>query len=410
MIPKATIEAIAAKQRKMLADIPAGHPREITSSMPYLTDKVLLIGGMRGSGRATLLRRLLRAEYPEAWYTDFDDPRLAGFDEGDFVKLDRLLADSGRGVLVLNAVDNTTGWAEYLKSKTEQGIKAVVSVSLATLTDVEAGDRGAPKEKFPDIFITRRLEPFSYGEFLDFTHRKGGEAAVADYMAQGSLPGALKTGKIRTLQRLYTEIVTRDIIVAGGVRDRQTLQRVVLQLITGSGGPVTANRLRDRLKIKAVSTAAEHMLLAERAGLVSFVPILSDSPARQAVNPRIVYAADTALLSAVSLSGQTDRGQLFATMIFNHLRSRSRSVCYTLERGGCDFVATDADGIVRCVQACYDDDPDLMEAKTEGLWQALRLTGTRQGTIVTPDRSGRLELDGMEIGITDADSFLSGAD
>ena len=93
MLPKASIEHIVAKQRKALYDMPAGHPREISGSLLYLSDRPLLIGGMRGSGRAMLLGRMLKDEYPEAWYTDFDDPRLAGFDESDFAKLDRLIRE-----------------------------------------------------------------------------------------------------------------------------------------------------------------------------------------------------------------------------------------------------------------------------------------------------------------------------
>ena len=114
MLPKASIEHIVAKQRKALYDMPAGHPREISGSLPYLSDRPLLIGGMRGSGRATLLGRMLKDEYPEAWYTDFDDPRLAGFDESDFAKLDRLIRDSGKGILLLNKVDCAAGWLPFL--------------------------------------------------------------------------------------------------------------------------------------------------------------------------------------------------------------------------------------------------------------------------------------------------------
>lgn len=48
MLPKASIEHIVAKQRKALYDMPAGHPREISGSLPYLSDRPLLIGGMPG--------------------------------------------------------------------------------------------------------------------------------------------------------------------------------------------------------------------------------------------------------------------------------------------------------------------------------------------------------------------------
>ena len=137
MLPKASIEHIVAKQRKALYDMPAGHPREISGSLPYLSDRPLLIGGMRGSGRAMLLGRMLKDEYPEAWYTDFDDPRLAGFDESDFAKLDRLIRDSGKGILLLNKVDCAAGWLPFLSEKPAQGIKVIATVSLPSLLGVE---------------------------------------------------------------------------------------------------------------------------------------------------------------------------------------------------------------------------------------------------------------------------------
>lgn len=77
----------------------------------------------------------------------------------------------------------------------------------------------------------------------------------------------------------------------------------------------------------------EHL---ERAGLVSFVPILGTTPGRQAVNPRYVYAVDTALAVALSLE-EISREALFATLIYNHLARKYNSICYTSEQGGCDL-------------------------------------------------------------------------
>ena len=404
MLPKASIEHIVAKQRKALYDMPTGHPREISGSLPYLSDRPLLIGGMRGSGRAMLLGRMLKDEYPEAWYTDFDDPRLAGFDESDFAKLDRLIRDSGKGILLLNKVDCAAGWLPFLSEKPAQGIKVIATVSLPSLLGVEQDMRS---NRISGLFVTRRLEPLSYNEFLGFTHKKGSSQAVADYMARGALPEAVQASRPGTMLRLYDRIVCRDLIVAGGIRDRQTLQRVVLHLIASSGGTVTANNLRETLRIKAVSTAAEHMALAERAGLVAFVPILTDNPARQAINPRKVYAADTAMIAALSPEPQPDRDRLFETMIFNHLRRSCSLIRYTTEQGGCDFVATDSEGAIRCVQACREDDSDRMQDKIDGLLFALRATGLRKGTIVTETGSERILRDGLEIEVTDADAFLS---
>ena len=140
MLPKASIEHIVAKQRKALYDMPAGHPREISGSLPYLSDRPLLIGGMRGSGRAMLLGRMLKDEYPEAWYTDFDDPRLAGFDESDFAKLDRLIRgnvlDCGRVVKMM--LDNNVTLYSI-----EKGAEAAhQAISLANAIEVAYQERG----------------------------------------------------------------------------------------------------------------------------------------------------------------------------------------------------------------------------------------------------------------------------
>ena len=120
-----------------------------------------------------------------------------------------------------------------------------------------------------------------------------------------------------------------------------------------------------------------------------------------------VDCADTAMISALSSEPQPDRDRLFETMIFNHLRRSCSSIRYTTEQGGCDFVATDSDGAIRCVQACREDDSDRMQDKIDGLLYALRATGLRKGTIVTETGSERILRDGLEIEITDADAFLS---
>ena len=101
MIPKSTLAKIVLKQRKGLEDRNSGQLRHMLPTMPYLTDRALLIGGVRGSGRSTLLLQMLENDYPQAWYTDFSDARLAGFDSGDFIKLSALIAESGKGILLL---------------------------------------------------------------------------------------------------------------------------------------------------------------------------------------------------------------------------------------------------------------------------------------------------------------------
>ena len=149
----------------------------------------------------------------------------------------------------------------------------------------------------------------------------------------------------------------------------------------------------------------EHL---ERAGLVSLIPILSDSPARQAVNPRRVYASDTAFISALTLSEQgVSREMLFNTMIYNHLHRSYSDIYYTSEAGGCDFVVYSENRPAACIQTCYEDDYDIMQQKTEGLFAAMEITGLKRGLIVTLNQSDTVISQEREIQIIDADYFLT---
>lgn len=414
MIPKATLAKIVLKQRKSLEERNSGQLRQILSSMPYLTDRALLIGGVRGSGRSTLLLQMLENDYPQAWYTDFSDARLAGFDAGDFVKLSALITESGKGILLFDKLDQAQGWVPFVAEKLAEGIKVVATVSLDTLLAVQRGQQAIVAGEWltddplqVSQYILRRVGLFSYPEFLEATHKRGGEEAVQEYLTRGAFPECCKPGRTASLLSLYDLIVNRDVLIAKGVRDRVTLTRIALYLLTATGTGITANAIRNQLKVKAVSTVTEHMEHLERAGLVSFVPILGTTPGRQAVNPRRVYAVDTAMAAALSLE-ELSREALFATLIYNHLARKYDSICYTSEQGGCDFVATGEGVLPLCVQACWDaEDPDLLQNKIEGLTAAMAQTGIQRGVIVTLGHTEKISLAEGEIEIVEADAFLS---
>lgn len=414
MIPKSTLAKIVLKQRKGLEDRNSGQLRHMLSTMPYLTDRALLIGGVRGSGRSTMLLQMLENDYPQAWYTDFSDARLAGFDSGDFIKLSALIAESGKGILLLDKLDQAQGWVPFVTEKLAEGIKIVATVSLDTMLAVQRGQQAMAAGEWlvedplqVSQYIIRKVGLFSYSEFLEATHKRGGEEAVEEYLLRGAFPECCKPGRTASLLSLYDLIVNRDVLIAKGVRDRVTLARIALYLLTATDTGVTANAIRNQLKVKAVSTVTEHMEHLERAGLVSFVPILGTTPGRQAVNPRRVYAVDTAMAIALSLD-ELSRESLFSTLIYNHIANQYDSICYTSEQGGCDFVASGEGLLTLCVQACWEaDDPDLLQNKIDGLRAAMALTGVQRGVIVTLNRSERISVDEGEIEIVEADAFLS---
>ncbi len=441
MIAKALLSRVLEKQRKTLEDKPPGQTRHLAGQIPYLSDRALLLGGVRGSGRSTLLLQLLRNEYPQAWYADFEDPRLAGFEAPDFSRMEALLTESGRGVALLDKVDRAPGWMGFANGLLDNGIKVVATVSQESLLDMEAAQRrratGAesaagrlglpgPRKKNPsntppsareseqalferhcERYIPCRVSLFSYPEFLEIHHKRGSEAAVQEFLTRGAFPEQQKNPRPEALYDLYEKILARDVLLKRGVRDQATLRRLALRLLGSPGEAVTANALRKELKIKAVSTVSEHMEHLERAGLVGFVPFWSESPARRHINPRRVYPVDTALAAALSLEKTPDKALYFKTMIHQHLLDRHEALFYTAEEGGCDFVALSEGRPALCVQACYEgEDPDALQQCAEGLLRALELTGAPRGLIVTPGTNDRLVCGEREVEVIEADLLL----
>lgn len=400
MIAKSAIRAILATQQKQLDESAAGLQRELLAALPYLTDKPLLIGGIRGCGRSTLLAQLARSEYTKAWRTDFSDPRLIGFDKDDFRKLDELIGESGQGVLLFDEIDATASWLEFLKGKASAGFKIIATVSLATLNAIRRSEEARN-------FITEELRPFSYNEFLEYNHKKGSENSVNDYLIRGAFPEQAKGRRADTALHLYEQVVLRDVILRNGIRDTDALQRLALHLLANCDETVSANRLRDQLRIKAVSTVTQYFDDLEQAGLITLIPLWSDSAAVRNVNPRKVYAADSALAATLSPELDEKPDKVFENMIFNHLQRQYDTIYYTAAAGGCDFVLSDAGKVAALVQSCRSGEFEDLQIKTEGLLAAMELTGLRQGTIVTLGVSDKQSYKAGDITTIDADTFLS---
>lgn len=402
MVLKTVIKNVVELQNKQIRDFGQGVLRKAAANLPYVTDHPLLIGGMRGSGRTSLLSQVLRNEYADAWYTDFSDPRLAGFDAGDMKKLDELIVESGKGVLLFDNADTADGWEEYLKYKSAVGCVVIATVSLSVFYDI---DVEAENHK-NNGFVTYLLTPFSYTEFLEFNHKTGNEYMVAEFLRKGTLPEYLKTRKPETLLQLYNDIMTRDVILRNKLRDVAAVSQLALALVASSGTLVSANGLRDKLKVKAVSSVADNMNYLERAGLVSFIPVYSPQPSVRSVNPRKVMAVDTALASVLSPGLFDDANRLLEIAVYRHLLEEDWEICYMSQGEGCDFVAVKDGKPVKLIQVCYSGEYEPLQNKINGLSDAMNFTGLHLGTIVTLNISEKIECEQGVVEIVDADSFL----
>ncbi len=377
MILKSTFREVAEAQINNLLKSDSGLRRYQLDNLPEQASHALIISGIRRCGKSTLLHQLLKEKYQQAFYLNFEDPRLFGLELNDYSRLDEVITDLNYKVLFFDEIQVAEGWERYVRQKLDEGFQLVITGSNASLLSNELGT------KLTGRHITKELFPFSWKEFCEYKSLDPTASNLNKYMEIGGFPEYVKSENDDILLQLFEDILLRDIVVRYGVRDVKTLQRLALYLISNVGNLVTGNRLRSLFDIGATSTVMEYFSHLEQTWLLHFIPKFSYSVRKQSINPRKVYATDTGLVNVNSKSFSNDHGRILENLVFLHLRRIYKDINYFSEKGECDFVVFEQGEIKSVVQVCYELTPDNLNRELNGLYEALDFFDTDKGYIVT---------------------------
>ena len=385
MILKSQIKEVAEAQKKNLLNQSSGLPRQMLTNLPELASHALIISGVRRCGKSTLLHQLLQEKYPDAFYLNFEDPRLYEMELQDFTRLDELIKDNGQIELFFDEIQSVDGWERYVRQKLDESFKLMITGSSASLLSTELGT------KLTGRHITKELFPFSWDEFRLFLDLESSSENILHYMKTGGFPEYVKTGNDEILHQLFEDILVRDIAVRHSIRDVKTLQQLALYLVSNVGNLVTGNRLKSMFGIGATSTVLEYFSHLEQTWLIHFIPKFSYSVRKQNINPRKVYAIDTGLVNVNSKSFSGDYGRLLENLVYLFLRRRYSDIYYFSEEGECDFVVSRRGDIKEVIQVCMELTPDNLDRELNGLFEALDFFELDEGTIVTLNQSDHFE-------------------
>ncbi len=401
MILKSDLIKIAELQAEALNAREPGLKREALGAMPALARHALIITGIRRCGKSTLLSQMISEKYPDAFFLNFDDNRLYGFENSDLRKLDEIISESGKKTLFFDELQEIEGWERYVRQKLDENYKVVITGSNASLMSMELS------VKLTGRYLSRELFPFSFTEFIKFTKMKPGEKAFLEYMKKGGFPEYLKTGQQEILSLLFDDIITRDIVVRYGIRDVKSLQRVALYLVSNIARPVTGTKLRQPMGIASTSTIMEYFSFLESSYLFSFVQRFSYSAKARLINPRKVYSVDPGFVSENAVAFSEDEGYKFENVVFNYLRSQNREIWYFNEKNECDFICRDKKGKFNAIQACLNLTSDNTDRELAGLFESMRFFKLKEGVIVTLGQKDKFTSGNLTAFIVPASEFLS---
>jgi predicted AAA+ superfamily ATPase len=378
MILESVLAHVIDQQKIRFSLIDKGLTRELIPATKSLSSHALIISGVRRCGKSTLLMQMMKLMDPEMiLFLNFESPQLYEFSLADFTRLDNLIAQKGVSTLFFDELQLVEGWEMYVRQKLDDGFKVIITGSNASLLSKELGTRLTGRH------ISQELFPFSYGEFLTFRNLVPSSESLKNYMQTGGFPEFVKNGDEEQLATLFEDILMRDIVTRYGIKDIKSLHRLAIYLISNIGNRIAATRLKQPLSIGATSTVLSWFSHLELSYLVSFLPMFSQSPKAQLINPRKVYAIDLGLVNVISNNMTEELGRKLENLIFLHLRSKYTELYYFDSKGECDFVAMKNGHVVELVQVCYELTPDNLKRELNGLTQAMRYFHKNKATLVT---------------------------
>jgi len=388
MMTTSQLEQLVLSQKESFLSRDPGIPREGDASRYRKTGQIVVISGIRRSGKSTLLRQFSML-YKNFHYINFDDDRLLEFSLGDFSTLMLVYEkiSPGTKVIFIDEIQNIAGWERFIRRIHDDGYKVFLTGSNAKLLSAELGTHLTGR----CIKIT--LYPFSFREVLRFrsvsvdriTEKKKARilAEFDRYLTFGGFPEYLKYADPEYLKRTYDDILFRDIIGRFGIREVKAFRQLAHYLFTNMANMASYNALKKALGFKSVVSVRDYVGFLEEAFLVFEIFKYDYSLKKQYVNDKKIYVIDNGMRNAVAFQFSDDRGRLLENCVFIELLRRNAPVYFFKNTGECDFVTEDHGKVTAALQVCYELSQKNRDRELDGLTSAMLTLGIKNGIILT---------------------------
>ena len=249
MIPEESLREIVKSQSKSLDSYELGVRREGVSRINTRLPHALIISGVRRAGKSTLLHQLSKG-FPNFHYLNFEDPRLFNFGLDDFEKLDEIFTKEygSYEYYLLDEIQKVEKWELFVRSRLDRKKKFIITGSNASLLSKELGTSLTGRHVDLELF------PFSFKEFLSFKNKKAELSTFKEYLTDGGFPEYVKFGTSEVLQRLFGDIIQRDIVARYKLREPKVLEQMAVYLLTNIGREFSYNNLKKIFELGSVST------------------------------------------------------------------------------------------------------------------------------------------------------------
>ena len=358
---------------------------------------VLILSGIRRSGKSTLLKQLIK-KYP-GYFVNFDDDRFVNFGVDDFQKLYESLIEmyGEKNKFYFDEIQNIKGWERFVRRLNDNKEKVVVTGSNATLLSRELGTHLTGRN------INFELFPFSFKEFLkfsDFEIKKEYNSIekskllsfFEQYFKKGGLPEFVKTSNKEYLKNLYDNIIYRDIISRYNLSSEKNLKELVYLALNSLGKEISFNSIKKNIGFGSSTTVKEYFDYLENSYMIFLIPKFDYSLKKQIFANKKVYVIDNAFAINQGFRFSGDYGRLLENIVFLELKRKNNEIFYYSDKRECDFILRKGSNIDEAIQVCFELNKDNEKREIEGLIEAMDKFNLKRGLILTNDQEKEINL------------------
>jgi predicted AAA+ superfamily ATPase len=377
-----------------------------------ISDKIRVVIGMRRTGKTYFLLQIIHnllksVSSRRILYLNFEDDRLFPMAGEQFATLIdefySLYPENHDEIcyLFFDEIQNIEGWERVIRRYFDtKKVRIYLTGPSAKLLSKEIATslrgRSIATEMWPFSF-TEFLEAQTINPSLNIRGKKDLDQFkkhLTSYLEQGGFPETMamtSADRIRILQDYVSVVIFRDIVERHKITNISLIRYMIKVLVKNIGCGFSVNKLFNDLKSQgfAVSktTIYDYLEYVEDAYLTFTVSLYAESVRKTQTNLRKLYAIDTGLVSAYSMSLSKNLGHYFENLIYLDLKRAGHEIYYylTKARREVDFFTRDAQGLSHLYQVSWDiDDPQTLKRELTALHEAEDELGI-QGELITPD-------------------------
>lgn len=377
----------------------------------YLQSPLIkLITGPRRAGKSVCA--LLILQNVNFAYLNFDDAQLLHRFNEDEVMQSLQEVYPNFQYLLLDEIQNLSGWELWVNKLYRRGINLVVTGSNSKLLSSEMAT------SLTGRFLNIEILPFSLPEYLSYrnvsseteTPEQKGKllSVVDDYLHNGGFAETILTPSIikTYLSSVYDSVLLKDIVNRFKIRRVNDLSNVASYLLANFTNPVSYTNITQELGLSSKSTTQKFCGYLLQSYMFFFLPQYNNKLQLMQKSARKVYIVDNGLICAKAFQLSQNLGRLLENAVFMRLIQSGLNVeqnlFYYRSRNDkeIDFVLRSENRIKELVQVCYDfSSPSVQKRELSALVECAGELKCDRLTVVTWNDEQVIEKNGLVINV-----------